>query len=305
MSSPEAELLASSVEDANVEGSQQGESSHWNTMATTTATSSMDGGMMREQRSSEARQSLVNGPGRRSHTNKNKQDDDIYEYMDQAVDDEDDEDEFLDRPLWEVRGSALGRLGASAQRGLHKIYVRLYGDLPVSEMLRTLCLASTLLFLIGGYWTLRSLKDTIVMAVNGVEYIPIAKMVSVGVIVVVVPLYNGLLDSGMPRHHLFYLIGSVYFGIFSCIAMLLKHPTIGLDNQQMDPYRILGWVSYCTIESFGSIMVSLFWSFANSNFSFKTAKASYGVMVATGQIGSILGPTLVNAFSLDWGLANL
>jgi ATP/ADP translocase len=44
------------------------------------------------------------------------------------------------------------------------------------------------------------------------------------------------------------------------------HPTIGLDNQQQSPYRIAGWIGYCGIESFGSVMVSLFWSFANSNF---------------------------------------
>jgi AAA family ATP:ADP antiporter len=72
------------------------------------------------------------------------------------------------------------------------------------------------------------------------------------------------------------------------------HPTIGLANEKPSPWRILGWVSYCSIESFGSVMVSLFWSFANSNISLETAKASYGVMVATAQVGSILGPTFVN-----------
>ena len=45
---------------------------------------------------------------------------------------------------------------------------------------------------------------------------------------------------------------------------MLNHPTIGLANQTEDPSRILGWVSYCGIESFGSVMVSLFWSFAVS-----------------------------------------
>jgi len=81
------------------------------------------------------------------------------------------------------------------------------------------------------------------------------------------------------------------------------HPTIGLENQQPDPSRILGWISYCSIESFGSVMVSLFWSFANSSFSLETAKASYGVMVATAQIGSILGPTVVNTYAAVWGPA--
>jgi AAA family ATP:ADP antiporter len=52
-------------------------------------------------------------------------------------------------------------------------------------------------------------------------------------------------------------------------------------------------------------MVSLFWSFANSNFSLETAEASYGVMVATAQVGSIIGPTIVNHFGATWGPARL
>ena len=50
-------------------------------------------------------------------------------------------------------------------------------------------------------------------------------------------------------------------------------------------------------------MVSLFWSFANSTFSLETAKASYGVMVAFAQVGSILGPTVVNMYGAKWGPA--
>ena len=83
------------------------------------------------------------------------------------------------------------------------------------------------------------------------------------------------------------------------------HPTIGLDNQQPDPSRLLGWISYCGIESFGSVMVSLFWSFANSNISLETAKASYCVMVASAQVGSIIGPTIVNQFASKIGVAKV
>lgn len=83
------------------------------------------------------------------------------------------------------------------------------------------------------------------------------------------------------------------------------HPTVGLANQQPDPSRLLGWISYCGIESFGSVMVSLFWSFANSNISLETAKASYGVMVATAQVGSIIGPTIVSQFAAKIGVARI
>jgi AAA family ATP:ADP antiporter len=81
------------------------------------------------------------------------------------------------------------------------------------------------------------------------------------------------------------------------------NPTIGLANKYASESRILGWVSYCSIESYGSVMVSLFWSFANSNISLETAKASYGVMVATAQLGSIIGPAVVNVYAETWGVA--
>jgi len=133
--------------------------------------------------------------------------------------------------------------------------------------------------------------------------IPKAKMLSVFVVLVVVSIYNRLLDSNIPRHKLFYLFGTFYFVLFFTISALLYHPIIGLPNGQASEDRILGWISYCSIESFGSVMVSLFWSFANSNFSFQTAKASYGVLVAFAQVGSILGPTIVNQYSKSNGPA--
>jgi hypothetical protein len=52
-------------------------------------------------------------------------------------------------------------------------------------------------------------------------------------------------------------------------------------------------------------MLSLFWSFANSNFSLKSAKAPYGVMVAFAQLGSILGPTVVAQYAATVGVANI
>jgi ATP:ADP antiporter, AAA family len=205
---------------------------------------------------------------------------------------------FLDRPLWESRalrtGGIAGRLSVAARRTAERLYRKLYGDqLPIEEMVRTLTLASTLFFMIGGYWLLRSLKDPILTALCGVSAIPKAKMLSVPVVLVVVTAYNHLLDSAMPKHHLFYVFGMFYAALFTAIALLLMHPKHGLANEQPSPYRVLGWISYCSIESFGSVMVSLFWSFANSNTSLATAKASYGVMVAAAQVGSVLGPTFI------------
>lgn len=225
------------------------------------------------------------------------------------------DDDFLDvslddrhGPLAEAYRSAVPlpvrRALAPVGRGLRQLHERLYGNaLPPREMLRTMCMATTLFFMIGGYWLLRSLKDPVLTALCGVAAIPKAKMASVFVVLAVVSIYNRLLDHpNLPRHRLFYIFGTFYFGLFTTISILLSDPVMGLPNQVPNQNRWLGWVSYCGIESFGSVMVSLFWSFANSNTNLETAKASYGLLVATAQLGSILGPTIVARYTVSVGV---
>lgn len=281
MNSPEAQKLAGGAEGGS-----------WNSMSTQTAHSGPRG---------TAAADGVDEGGLTGGSAKKPASDDIYADLDE----EDRADSFLDTPLTDTRGSRFERTVAANIRFFEKIYHNLYGDsLPLSEMIRALYLASTLFFMIGGYWLLRSLKDPVLTALCGVSVIPKAKMVSVFVVLGVVSVYNKMLDSNIPKHHLFYIFGTFYFGLFCLISFLLMHPTIGLKNQQPDESRILGWISYCAIESFGSVMVSLFWSFANSNITLETAKASYGVMVAAAQIGSIIGPTIVNQFADKIGVAH-
>ena len=55
---------------------------------------------------------------------------------------------------------------------------------------------------------------------------------------------------------------------------------------------MLGWIQYVVIEPFRLILLSLFWSFANSNCSLDVALGSYGVMLAVMEMGGLLGLTL-------------
>ena len=256
--------------------------------------------------------------------------DDLDEVQGHSTDDEENDDEenegaddFIDSPIRDdmrmLRREDVADLPAplggivlclqgfyfGARRVAKRVHRSVYGDsFPWDDFVRTMVLSSTLFVMIGGYWLLRSLKDAVLTALCGVESIPKAKMLSVFVVLGVVAVYNHLLDekSGFRKEQLFYVFGSFYGFLFAGIAYLLNHPTIGLPNQTEDPGRILGWVSYCGIESFGSVMVSLFWSFANSNFNLKQAKRSYGVMVATAQVGSVLGPTFVNSYGHSLGI---
>ena len=108
---------------------------------------------------------------------------------------------------------------------------------------------------------------------------------------------NKLLDI-LPKHHLFYLMGASYGFLFLIIGLLLMHPTIGLANSKAHPSRWLGWISYVTIESFGSMVVQAYWALVNSSVDVHFAKKNFGFIVAGAQIGSILGPTLATQASI-------
>lgn len=102
---------------------------------------------------------------------------------------------------------------------------------------------------------------------------------------------NKLLDI-FPKHQLFYIMGGAYGFLFTVMGLLLMHPTIGLANTTASPTRLLGWISYCTIESFGSMVVQCYWALVNSSVDVTFAKKNFGLIIAGAQIGSILGPTV-------------
>ncbi|KAG7362732.1 TLC ATP/ADP transporter [Nitzschia inconspicua] len=302
MTSTEAKALEASVEGG---GSSAGAVA-WSSMNTEVATEVHSRASSHDLDAKEVLVDVADAT-KKSSIRKDEQDD-IYAHVDKEVVDEFDEethdDPVLDVPLEELRGGPWKRFQGQSKRTLLRVYKRLYGDkMPPSEMLRTLSLATTLFFMIGGYWLLRSLKDTVLISLCGVQAIPKAKMLSVLVVLGVVTVYNRLLDSSIPKHQLFYVFGTFYFFLFCSIALMLMNPEIGLANQHQSEGRLLGWISYCSIESYGSVMVSLFWSFANSNISLETAKASYGVMVAVAQLGSIIGPAIIKFYAEEWGVA--
>jgi len=206
-----------------------------------------------------------------------------------------------------VNTASIPTAPKAAADAFEQAFERLYGKMSFEEKLRLVWLASTLFFIIGGYWLLRSLKDPVIATICGVEYIPLAKMLSVVVVLVLVFVYNKLIDL-FPKHQLFYIVGGFYATLFTIIAAALAAPatsTTSIYNTDASPYRLLGWISYCSIESFGSIGVSLFWAFTNSTYNLEGAKKAYGLMVACAQLGSIAGPTLVSVGTVSYGVPTM
>lgn len=75
--------------------------------------------------------------------------------------------EYLEKEQWQKMGTQTVSSKASAY--LDKMIRKVTGDLEGEDLTRVLWLSSTLFFIVGGYWLLRSLKDPIMSVINGVR----------------------------------------------------------------------------------------------------------------------------------------
>eukprot|EP01103_Thecamoeba_quadrilineata_P011647 TRINITY_DN2821_c0_g1_i1.p1 TRINITY_DN2821_c0_g1~~TRINITY_DN2821_c0_g1_i1.p1 ORF type:complete len:465 (-),score=88.82 TRINITY_DN2821_c0_g1_i1:88-1482(-) len=164
-------------------------------------------------------------------------------------------------------------------------------------------LAACQLFIIGTYWLLRPLKDAVFASIVGLSHQPEAKILSLVIIIPLILLYNKLADL-MQKHTLFYLVCTTFAGIFFGCGYLLNSPTRGLANTVASSDRYLGWVIYFSIESFGSIVVAMYWSYVALNCKTEEAKKGYPFIVTFSQIGAIIGPT-ISTFSPKTGIPPL
>ena len=108
-------------------------------------------------------------------------------------------------------------------RKLQALIRTLYGDIREKELPRILFLSSLLCCIIGGFWLLDSLKDTVLATTVGLRYQPKAKLISVVVTLFVVSGYTTLVRRIKHKPTLFYLIGGAYTLIFIIIGGLLAH----------------------------------------------------------------------------------
>jgi len=95
---------------------------------------------------------------------------------------------------------------------------------------------------------------------------------------------------------MFKVVGISYIVAFGLISFILRyHHGFAGDGEAVPAstaWHILGYILYITIESFGSIGVATFWSFANSTLTLKAAKTYYGFIIAMAQLGAIGGSTV-------------
>lgn len=176
-------------------------------------------------------------------------------------------------------------MGSYFIRVLQKIHSFLFKDMSRKEIKKFGILSAAFFFIIGGYWIIRPLKNAILKDTIGVYSIPAAKQLSVLVMIFVLLLYSKLIDK-VGKRRLFYIVCTFYAASFFVIAYFISFPH--LINR-----FLLGFGSYALIESFGALVVAMFWSYVALMVDVDSAKRGYAIVFASGQVGAILGTTLV------------
>lgn len=164
-----------------------------------------------------------------------------------------------------------------------------FGEFEEKEFKKFLRLGSVLLMIIGIYWTMRPLKDSLFIQLAGGENIPWAKTVSLILMIPTVAFYTKLLDM-FPKIK---LLGKLPSLIYGSVILVYAAFIWAFQSEMIAPSFLtvaLGYFWYFFIESFGSLIVALFWSFLAEITNVEASKKGFPLIYALAQIGQIVFP---------------
>lgn len=199
---------------------------------------------------------------------------------------------------------------------LQSIATPMFGSFEREEFKKFLRMGLSLTFILGSYWTLRTLKnalftDLAVISLNfagfscnlvGAKCQPVAKTFSILSLVIFLIGYTQLLDR-FSRDRVFYMLSCAYMFGALIFGILLLHPSIGQASRDIVFARtgmaywgtqILAYAWFVFVESYGSLIVALFWAIASDTTLPESAKKGFSLVVAVGQIGGIFLPSTIN-----------
>lgn len=141
--------------------------------------------------------------------------------------------------------------------------------------------------IISAYTIAQELKYSVFAMIVGIEYIPIAKIMTFVILLPAILLDAWLVDR-FKRHQLL-MAYTFFFGVCGLIfSFFLTHNIIGIENTQISKYRIFGWLFLIYQEGYSPFLLGIFWSFMNSINSPADAAKTYGFTVSCSKIGGLL-----------------
>jgi ATP/ADP translocase len=186
-----------------------------------------------------------------------------------------------------------------------------FGDFTKEELKKFLYLGFIFALIIGTYWTLRPMKDSFFASLvvgygdssEGREiFLAVAKVVSLLLLIPVVTIY-GMFVERFQKNNFFYMITGLYAVLMMVWTAIFLHPTIGLANTEPSHWRMSGWLWYVFVESFGSLVIALFWAIVVDTTTSKSAKRGFALIVMIGQLGGIIMPQYLSKLPRAFGVS--
>ena len=183
-----------------------------------------------------------------------------------------------------------------------------FGHFEKEEFKKFLRMGLIFALIIGVYWTLRPLKDAIFIQLVDKLHLPFAKTASVIALLPLVMFYTKLLEKNSREKMLmilptFYGITVLFFAILMVFAQAPKEVIAARSFGLLIGTKVLGYLWYLFVESFGSLVVALFWAFAADTTEPASAKRGFPFVVALGQIGGIIFPYTIGGLPHRLGLS--
>jgi AAA family ATP:ADP antiporter len=182
-----------------------------------------------------------------------------------------------------------------------------FGKFEREEFKKFLYMGCIFAVMIGVYWTLRLLKDALFIQLVDKTALPYAKTVSVLALLPLVIFYTKLLERTSRERMLvilptFYGVAVLLFSIFMAMAQGTATEIASRSLPLLIATKVLAYLWYFFVESFGSLAVALFWAFATDTTEPLSAKRGFPLVVAIGQIGGIICPYVVGKLPHRLGL---
>lgn len=182
-----------------------------------------------------------------------------------------------------------------------------FGVFGENEFKKFLRMGFIFSLIVGIYWTLRTLKDSIFIHLVDKMYLPYAKTISVLALIPLVIVYTKLLDRVSRERMLIILplsygITTLIFSILILFAQSTSIEVVNGSTVLMYYMKLLGYLWYFFVDSFGSLFVALFWTFATDTTTPESAKRGFPLIVAIGQLGGIFMPYFISGLPYRLGL---
>jgi len=183
-----------------------------------------------------------------------------------------------------------------------------FGNFEKEEFKKFLRMGVIFALIIGVYWTLRPLKDAIFIQLVDKHQLPFAKTVSVLALLPLVMFYTRLLEKTSREKML--LILPTFYGLvtlcFSFFILAFQDSATEIASNSTGGLILIrgfGYFWYLFVESFGSLVVALFWAFSADTTEPNAAKKGFPLVVAIGQVGGILFPYSIGGLPHRLGFA--